>query len=157
MMNHSRRRIGPGARAAVAAASVLFVLSGCAAHQSNSADKKPAGGSSPAAAETQTVVSGDTGDLKDPKGAIVALSDFRCEPDSKGTWTGRGELANPGDATTRFLVTAAVIKPRTHQVLGSADKTYTLEAGAHQKVTLADVYTGTRDKVTCVPRVVSGQ
>lgn len=103
------------------------------------------------------VVSGNTGDLKDPQGAIAALSDFTCEPDGQGVWSARGRLTNTTKTKTRFLVTVSIIKPKTSEVLGSTEKMYSLQPKAHRQLAWGDIYDKRGRRLQCVPRVVSGK
>ena len=107
--------------------------------------------------QTNTAISGYTGNLKDPEGAIAALSDFTCEPGKGGIWLAEGTLTNNAESRTRFLITVSVIKSKTHEVLGDVEKTYALKAGADEQITLDDIYDKVSDGLECVPRVISGK
>lgn len=143
-------------RRAVAALAVGSTLAGALVGCSGeTSPEQPAASGSQGTDEAK--VSGDTGDLVDPVGAIDALTKVSCVADAAGVWSGRGTLTNEEGVTRTYLVKFAVVRRRTSEVLGSKQKQLTLEAGASAKVKLSGVYRGKADKqVVCVPRVVSG-
>ena len=101
-------------------------------------------------------VSGDTGNLKDPQGAIAALSDFDCAADSTGAWSAEGRLTNGSKSKTRFIVSVSIVKSKTSEVLGSKKKMFTLTAKGERQFEWDDIYGKTGKELQCVPRVVSG-
>ena len=101
-------------------------------------------------------VSGDTGNLKDPKGAIAALSDFDCAADSNGAWSAEGRLTNGSKSKTRFIVSVSIVKSKTSEVVGSKKKMFTLKAESERQFEWDDIYGETGKELQCVPRVVSG-
>jgi hypothetical protein len=148
---HAGARIGT---AHLLSAVLCVVAAGMAACSSDSD-----GGDNPDSVEpqeTNTAISGPTGDLVEPQGAIDALSDFTCKPGEGGTWSAEGTLTNSSKSETRFLVTVSVISSKTHQVLGDAEKTYALKAGANEQITLREIYSKHHKGLECVPRVISG-
>jgi hypothetical protein len=145
------RRIGS---AHLLSAVLCFVAVGMAACSSDSD-----GGDNPGSADPQesnTAISGPTGDLVEPRGAIAALSDFTCKPGEGGTWSAEGTLTNSSKSRTRFLVTVSVIRSKTHEVLGDVEETYALKAGADQQIKLHEIYDKDHKGLECVPRVISG-
>jgi len=146
------------ARLTAAAVCLLAVgLTACSADNDGAADDPPGRSGAPDTTPSADVVSGNTGDLKDPQGAIAALSDFTCEPDGKGVWSARGRLTNTTKTKTRFLVSVSIIKPKTSEVLGSTEKMYTVQPKAHRQLAWGDIYDKPGTKLECVPRVVSGK
>ena len=130
-------------------------LGGCT--DSNRDDDAGPSASTPGPPETgKDVVSGNTGDLKHPQGAIDALSEFTCEAGRDGSWSAKGTLTNTSKSQTRYLVSVSVIKSQTSEVLGSAEKTYTLKPQEHRDLAMDDIYNKAREGMECVPRVVSG-
>jgi hypothetical protein len=132
-------------------------LSACSAGDDGQGGDKPNTSAASDPGADATTVSGNTGDLQDPKGAIAALSDFTCEPDGTGVWSARGTLTNSAETETRFLVSVSVIKSKTYEVLGSTEKMYTLGPKAHRQLAWGDIYDERGMKLQCVPRVVSGK
>lgn len=108
-------------------------------------------------AAARTRVSGETGDLHDPRGTIGALTDFVCEPDENGTWAAEGDLSNATDGTLRYLVTVNLIESTSHRVLASADAAYELQPGAKEHVAFSDIAISAGAGEECVPRVVGGE
>jgi len=155
-MNTSDTRHLPAARLTAAVLCLLAV--GLTACSSDGEGDDPASAKgTPDTTRSADVVSGNTGDLKDPQGAIAALSDFTCEPDGKGVWSAVGRLTNTSKSRTRFLVSVSIIKSKTSEVLGSTEKTYTLQPKAHRQLAWGDIYDKPGKKLQCVPRVVSGR
>lgn len=100
--------------------------------------------------------SGDTGDLENPEGAIAALSDFKCEPDDSGAWSAHATLTNDGGTRVRYIVTATVIKSKTHEVLGRANDVVTLRPGRTKEIELSDIYNKDGKGLQCIARAVAG-
>jgi len=155
-MNLSDTRHLPSARLAAAVFCLLAVgLTACSSD--GGADDRASANGTPGTTPSAHVVSGNTGDLKGPQGAIAALSDFTCEPDGEGVWSAEGTLTNTSKSKTRFLVSVSVIKSKTSEVLGSTEKTYTLRPKAHRQLAWGEIYDKPGKKLQCVPRVVSGE
>lgn len=137
--------------AVVAAIGLLITGAGCGSNDTK-AGKKPTA--------VSTAPSGDNGDLKGKiSGERSALRAFTCAPDKAGAWNATGTVMNDGTVTRRFLVTVSVTKAKTSEVLGSADKTYSITPGKSLKVDLKKVYAddkGAKGRL-CVPRVVAGE
>ena len=138
-----------------AAVFCVLAVGLCSCTDGGSDDPAPTSGT-PDTTSSANVVSGETGDLKDPQGAIAALSDFTCERDDKGVWSAEGKLTNSSKSQTRFLVSVSIIKSKTSEVLGSTEKMYTLKPMAHRRLAWHDIYDKGGAKLECVPRVVSG-
>lgn len=142
-------------KAQVAAAAVLAVLAagGCGG-EGKSPDARPT------VDVSDKVPSGDNGDLFEPRGAIGALSGFRCAPNRAGVWKAAGTLSNDGKTDRRYLVTVSVVRTETSEVLGAVQRTYPVLAGASLRIALARVFSdpkqpGAKGR-SCVPRVVAG-
>lgn len=85
-----------------------------------------------------------------PVGAIADLSKVRCKPDAGGDWTGSGTLTNSTREPRHYEVTFAVIKPKTSEVQGKAEKSVTVPARDAQKVSLTSIHQGDVKSGRCV-------
>lgn len=144
-------------RVAAAICMLAMGLSACSSSSDEDAvnpdDKATA---SNTAKPDRQAVSGETGNLKDPKGAIAALSDFDCAADSNGAWSAEGRLTNGSKSKTRFIVSVSIIKSKTSEVVGSKKKMFTLKAKSERQFGWDGIYGMTGKELQCVPRVVSG-
>jgi len=139
-----------GIRAILTSSMTIVAMLGLTGCNDNKADHD-----APAATGHETV-SGPTGNLKNPKGAIAALSDFVCDADKSGDWSAVGKLTNNSSGKTRYLVSVSIIKSETSQVLGSAQETHTLRAKGQARIEMDNIYGKAGKGLACVPRVVSG-
>jgi len=77
-----------------------------------------------------------------PVGAINDLTDVECKSDSQGVWSVKGKISNSSKEGQTYEVTAAVIKSKTSEVLGSKDFVVTLEPGKSHVIRAGDIYKG---------------
>ena len=108
---------------------------------------------SPTPTASATVHNTDTGDLKNPVGAIVDLTGFSCSADG-GVWTARGKLVNAQKLAQTYYVTVAVITPADSNVVGSDWRKITVKAGDSLEFSIDSVAKSSASGLKCVPRVV---
>lgn len=140
---------------AVAAVAMTAALLGgftaCAGDDSDPAKPKSVG-------SEKSAISGDTGGLKDPTGAVEAMTKVVCKAGPDGAWSATGTLTNEEAEPRKFLVKFAVVKKKTSEVLGSKEATFELAAGESVEVSMKNIHRGKKQgpALVCVPRVVSG-
>lgn len=149
----SRARLGACAVVGV----VLLVAGGCSSGDGGDGSEDDSAPSKTGTSDSPAKVSGDTGDLDKPKGAIDALSGFDCEADADGVWSATGTLTNTTTTASRYLVSVSIIKSKTSEVLGKAEKTLRLDAGDHGKFEFTKLHNRAGRGMLCVPRVISGK
>jgi hypothetical protein len=126
-----------------------LALTGCAGN-----DKTD--GSHHRSAASSTKPSGDSGDLKDPVGAIKSIKDVKCSADAHGAWSATGRVENGEGVASKYLVEFAVVKQKTSEVMGSKSKEVSVAAGKSAKIDLGNLYKGDQKGLICVPRVLRG-
>jgi hypothetical protein len=125
------------------AASLGVALVGCVG----------AGTPSPTPTASATVHNTDTGDLKNPVGAITDLTGFSCSADN-GVWAAKGKLINAQKSAQTYYVTVAVITPADSNVVGSDWRKITVKAGDSLEFSIDSVAKSSTSGLKCVPRVV---
>lgn len=87
---------------------------------------------------------------RQPVGAVADLSKVRCKPGPTGDWEGTGTLTNSTRKPRSYDVTFAVIKPKTSEVEGKAEKSVTVGARATQRIRLTSIHQGDVKSGRCV-------
>ena len=85
-----------------------------------------------------------------PVGAVADLSKVRCKPGPTGDWEGTGTLTNSTRKPRSYDVTFAVIKPKTSEVEGKAEKSVTVGARATQRIRRTSIHQGDVKSGRCV-------
>jgi hypothetical protein len=133
------------------------VLGACSDSGGGSGGSAPSGSSQSAASgPSKPASSAGTGATapKDVKGAIKALSDFKCSA-TGSVWAAMGTVTNSGKSKSTYVVQVAVVKPKTFEVLGTKEQSVDVEASQKANVQLDKIYSGAGKGLLCVPSVVA--
>ena len=148
-----------GLLSSVGAVLITGALGACSAGTAATSAGATGATSSPISSSTSsgsTAKGSDTTEVtfKDAKGAVKALSGFTCSA-KDSSWSATGKLTNSGKAPATYVVKVAIVKPKTFNVVGSAEQTVTLAVGKSQDLSFDKIYSGADHGLLCVPSVVS--
>lgn len=115
------------------AVALLLVLAGCGGG-SEPAAKPTATKTTTAKAAPKPTIAAPTG-----KPAPEALSQFRCEKDSKGLWAASGLISNSGKSKATFQVTVYVGEAAGSDEQATTKQLANIQPGGSVKFTLAKV------------------